>query len=169
MFEHFTPEARAVLESTPACSVGLGHNYIGTEHILLALVGAEQAGAPGHLVARGVTVDNAAELIRGIIGSMPNEADALRAVGVDPHALRDASERLGVNVRIGGLTPVDPDRVPLTGRANRILEMASAAGGEAVMCDHILAAMLDEDSGLAVIVLEKLGVSLEDLRAELGT
>ena len=45
MFERFTPAAPAVGQSTTGWNaIGLGHNYIGTEHLLLALVARGGAG-----------------------------------------------------------------------------------------------------------------------------
>jgi hypothetical protein len=52
-------------------------------------------------------------------------------------------------------------------RTRTVLAMAqAAAGNEPVTRDHLLAAMLDEDGGLGVIILDKLGVELAQLRAE---
>ncbi|HEY4396592.1 MAG TPA: Clp protease N-terminal domain-containing protein [Acidimicrobiia bacterium] len=61
----FTPRARRVLDLTRGESLRLGHNYIGTEHLLLALT-AEQDGIGGRVLRdRGVDADRArAELIR---------------------------------------------------------------------------------------------------------
>jgi hypothetical protein len=44
----FSPSARKALELTFREALRLGHNYIGTEHILLALLEAEQADGPLH-------------------------------------------------------------------------------------------------------------------------
>ena len=46
--------------------------------------------------------------------------------------------------------------------------MAEQARAGDVTCNDLLAAMLDEDGNLGVIVLERLGVSLPELRAEVG-
>ncbi len=77
-------------------------------------------------------------------------------------------------MQIGGLTASEPDpALPaelarVTPRTRTVLEMAEHAGAEDITCDDLLAAMLDEDGGLGVIVLERLGVLLPDLRAEVG-
>jgi hypothetical protein len=65
----FTPRARRVLDLTRGESLRLGHNYIGTEHLLLALV-AEQDGIGGRVLREhGVDVDRArAEVIRALTG-----------------------------------------------------------------------------------------------------
>ncbi len=92
MFERFTPEARAAVQSTTAYAIGLGHNYIGTEHLLLALLGAEDAAGGGPLTERGVTRDATEREIRSQLDAHLTDADALRAVGVDPQALHDHAE-----------------------------------------------------------------------------
>jgi Clp amino terminal domain, pathogenicity island component len=174
MFERFTPDARAVLESTTGCAISLGHNYIGTEHLLLALVAAEEAAGGGPLTKRGVTRDAVVREIRSQLASHVTDAEALRAAGVDPQALHDGAGQLGVDVQIGGLTPYEPgEGVPkelarVTPRTRTVLAMAEQARAGDVTCNDLLAAMLDEDGNLGVIVLERLGVSLPELRAEVG-
>lgn len=61
----FTPRARRVLDLTRGESLRLGHNYIGTEHLLLALV-AEEDGIAGRVLReQGVDMDRArAEVVR---------------------------------------------------------------------------------------------------------
>ena len=62
-----TPRARRVLDLTRGESLRLGHNYVGTEHLLLALA-AEQDGIGGRVLREhGVDVDRArAEVIRAL-------------------------------------------------------------------------------------------------------
>jgi hypothetical protein len=74
-------------------------------------------------------------------------------IGIAPQAVRDAAAQLGSPVRIGGLTPYEPDEDAPAG-LERVTKRART--------------VLDEDGGLGVIILDKLGVSLEELRAELG-
>ena len=55
----FTPRAKKVLELSLRESLDLGHTYIGTEHILLALI-AEGDGVAAQVLARsGVDIDRA--------------------------------------------------------------------------------------------------------------
>jgi hypothetical protein len=63
----FTPRARRVLDLTRGESLRLGHNYIGTEHLLLALV-AEKDGIAGRVLReQGVDMDRArAEVVRAL-------------------------------------------------------------------------------------------------------
>ena len=53
----FTPRSRRVLDLTRGESLRLGHNYVGTEHLLIALA-AEKDGAGGRVLREhGVDVD----------------------------------------------------------------------------------------------------------------
>jgi hypothetical protein len=71
----FTPRARRVLDLTRGESLRLGHNYIGTEHLLLALL-AEQDGIGGRVLREnGVDADRArAEVIRALTGYVESDA-----------------------------------------------------------------------------------------------
>ena len=58
----FTPRAKKVLELSLRESMQLGHEYIGTEHILLALI--REGGGAGQLLARaGVDLDRTRQQI----------------------------------------------------------------------------------------------------------
>jgi ATP-dependent Clp protease ATP-binding subunit ClpC len=64
-----TPRAKRVIELAIDEARRLGHNYIGTEHLLLGLVREGEGIAAGVLESMGVNLDRArAELIR-VIGS----------------------------------------------------------------------------------------------------
>ena len=58
----FTPQAKKVLELSLRESMRLGHEYIGTEHILLALI--REGGGAAQLLARaGVDLDRARQQV----------------------------------------------------------------------------------------------------------
>jgi len=58
----FTPQAKKVLELSLRESMRLGHEYIGTEHILLALI--REGGGAAQLMARaGVDLDRARQQV----------------------------------------------------------------------------------------------------------
>jgi Clp amino terminal domain, pathogenicity island component len=63
----FTPRARRVLDLTRGEALRLGHNYIGTEHLLIALV-VEDEGLGGRILRdRGIDVDTVrAEVVRAL-------------------------------------------------------------------------------------------------------
>ena len=58
----FRPQAKKVLELSLRESMRLGHEYIGTEHILLALI-REGGGAAQHLARAGVDLDRARQQV----------------------------------------------------------------------------------------------------------
>ena len=51
----FTPRAKNVLELSLREALQLGHNYIGTEHILLGLLEEEESAGGGPLAGLGIT------------------------------------------------------------------------------------------------------------------
>ncbi|MGH8976859.1 MAG: Clp protease N-terminal domain-containing protein [Acidimicrobiia bacterium] len=66
----FTPRAWAALASTPREAVDLGHNYVGTEHQLLALFGVGGVGAE-ILADADITHDRArAKVVELLIGQI---------------------------------------------------------------------------------------------------
>src|SRR5258708_6011641 len=68
MFERFTNRARHVVVLAQEEARGLQHNYIGTEHILLGLLGEPGGVAAQALDRFGVTLGGAREEVKGIIG-----------------------------------------------------------------------------------------------------
>jgi ATP-dependent Clp protease ATP-binding subunit ClpC len=62
----FTPQAKKVLELSLRESMQLGHEYIGTEHILLALI--REGGGAAQLLARaGVDLDRARQQVTELL------------------------------------------------------------------------------------------------------
>jgi ATP-dependent Clp protease ATP-binding subunit ClpC len=59
----FTPRAKKVLELSLREAIQLGHNYIGTEHILLGLLREGQGVAAQVLVGQGLTFDRARDVV----------------------------------------------------------------------------------------------------------
>ena len=55
----FTPRAKKVLELALREALSLGHNYIGTEHILLGLLEEEKSQGGGTLAGLGITEERA--------------------------------------------------------------------------------------------------------------
>ena len=79
----FTPRAKKVLELALREALGLGHNYIGTEHLLLALVREGEGAGAQALGASGVTrVLVRREVLQLLAG--PTGAD--RLIREEPHA-----------------------------------------------------------------------------------
>ena len=97
MFERFTPEARAAVGQAEQHARRLGHNFIGGEHLLLAVVSAGQP-ASAILGAHGITAEYVeTEIVRRIglgrdagSGDVPFgglDRDALASIGIDLDAV----------------------------------------------------------------------------------
>jgi len=67
----FDDRARAVLEATFREALRLGHNYIGTEHVLLALLDADEG--TGVLTGLGVDRARAEEFVAGALAAVQDE------------------------------------------------------------------------------------------------
>src|SRR5918999_1563092 len=67
-FERFTREARRVVTLAQTEAKGLGHNYIGTEHLLLGVLGSEEGVGASALAEFGITLTDAREDVKRMIG-----------------------------------------------------------------------------------------------------
>jgi Clp amino terminal domain, pathogenicity island component len=79
----FTPRAKKVLELSLREALQLGHNYIGTEHILLGLIREGEGVAAQVLVKLGAGLDRVrqqvVQLLSGYAGGVPPEQPAARS------------------------------------------------------------------------------------------
>ena len=64
----FTPRAKKVLELSLREALVLGHNYIGTEHILLGLLREEKGVAAKILTGQGVSHDGVRSMVQLLLG-----------------------------------------------------------------------------------------------------
>jgi ATP-dependent Clp protease ATP-binding subunit ClpA len=174
MFERFSTEARRVVVLAQEEADELGHDYVGTEHLLLGLV-ADETGAAGRVLAElGVIRDQLREDVReavGIRGSHGGRLDpaALATIGIDFDEVRrrveetfgpDALRRTRAGCR-GRHRPFTPRS---KGAMERSLRAALELGSRHIGSEHILLGVLSDD-GLAVTVLERQGISQEAARA----
>ena len=72
MFERFTVDARAVVVAAQEEARRLGHDYIGTEHVLLALLDAEDG--TGVLAGLGLDRQRAEEQIAELLAAAVERA-----------------------------------------------------------------------------------------------
>jgi ATP-dependent Clp protease ATP-binding subunit ClpC len=75
----FTPRAKKVLELSLREALQLGHNYIGTEHILLGLIHEGDGVAAQILVGLGVELDRTRQLVIQILTGRHREEGASAA------------------------------------------------------------------------------------------
>jgi ATP-dependent Clp protease ATP-binding subunit ClpC len=74
----FTPRAKKVLELALREALLFGHNYIGTEHLLLGLLDDEESLGGGTLTGLGITKERAREWL---IPELERLAEAKRRAG----------------------------------------------------------------------------------------
>ncbi|MFF5233325.1 ATP-dependent Clp protease ATP-binding subunit [Dactylosporangium sp. NPDC000521] len=143
MFERFDDRARRVVVLAQEEARMLGHNYIGTEHILLGLIHEAESAFEGGGVARKV----------------------LDRLGISLAAVRVQVEE------IAGHGNQQPAReIPFTPRSKRVLEFslreALQLGCTYIGTEHILLGLIREDEGIAAQVLVKLGAELTQVRQQ---
>jgi len=77
----FTPRAKKVLELSLREALQLGHNYIGTEHILLGLIREGDGVAAQVLVSLGCDLNRARQQVIQLLHGYPGKQPALLTVG----------------------------------------------------------------------------------------
>jgi ATP-dependent Clp protease ATP-binding subunit ClpC len=113
----FTPRAKKVLELSLREALQLGHNYIGTEHLLLGLVREGDGVGAQVLVKRGATLDRVRQGVLALVAA-------------------SESEGRGVAEQVPEPVVHDQPRCPTCRAwlsetaAYRVLEVPAAAGGE---------------------------------------
>jgi ATP-dependent Clp protease ATP-binding subunit ClpC len=172
MFEKFTKWAKRAVSLSQEEAITLRHDYIGTEHMLLGLVGAEGGMAGEVLTRHGVSSTRARDettrilAAAGVVGTGGQEAtDALASIGIDVEAIkRQADETFGPG-------RFRYPRPPFTPRAKKVLELSLresiTLGHSYVGTEHLLLGMLAEGEGVGMQVLEALDVNLAELRPEI--
>ena len=137
MFEHFSEQARHTIVLAQGEAAGLGHGHIGTEHLLLGLIG-EQEGAAGRAFARlGVTLEAARDKVGAL---MP------------PSAEPPAPEQIPFSPRAKGTLEA-------------ALRQALGFKDSTIETEHILLALLIERDGRTASVLASLACPPDLLRA----
>ncbi|MFI0738852.1 Clp protease N-terminal domain-containing protein [Streptomyces sp. NPDC021100] len=93
MFERFTKEARLVVTGAQEEARVLRHSRIGAEHLLAAVAGRPQSLGGAALFRLGITPEACREAIRSTGDLDEDDAEALRALGIDLSAVRARAER----------------------------------------------------------------------------
>lgn len=181
MFEQFTCRARQVVVLAQQESSSLGHNYVGTEHLLLGLLGEGEGIGPRVLFAAGLRMEGLrAEVLHRLASTPAGEprqldADALATLGIDlDEVRRQAEAAFGPGAldrpRSGGRCwrPPRHGAKPFTPKAKAALEQSlrQAVGmrHRYIGTEHLLLGLLSVD-GLANSILLRRGLTLEGARA----
>jgi ATP-dependent Clp protease ATP-binding subunit ClpA len=184
MFERFTMNARQVVVLSQQAARELHHPFIGTEHLLLALLDSGCGATHVMLREAGLTREQVIADIRRLAhpeGDAFGDGDAaaLEAIGIDLQAVRAKVEEL---FGPGALQPPEPERRrgllrrrvgkhrPFTGRAKKVLELslreAIALRHNFIAPEHILLGILRENGGLAAKILTEAGLDFGALRRQ---
>jgi ATP-dependent Clp protease ATP-binding subunit ClpA len=174
VFERFTGRARAVVRWAQAEATGLGHGWVGTEHLLLGLFGDPEVGD----LLGSVGVHRAAVLedLEAILEETEEprlvrpDADALRSVGIDLDAIRYHVEDAFGPGALEATTAWRRSRdVRFCRRSKKVLELALreaiALGHRRLEPEHILLAILREGMGIACLILNTQAGSAGRVRA----
>ena len=186
MFERFTVRAREVVCGSREHAREMRHPYIGTEHLLLALLAPRAGTASAVLRDAGVDAAQVRRDVDRLIGPDPRvldaeDAAALRTIGIDLDTVLGRIESsLGPDALVPA--PCPPRRTgwlrrrhdeqagsPAFGpRAKKVLELslreALALHHAQVDAEHVLLGLIREGDGLAARVLTDAGVDLQQLR-----
>ena len=166
----FTPRAKKTLELSLREALALGHNYIGTEHILLGLIREGDGVAAQILTAHG----GLAEIRAAVIEAAPAAAAPGSEEGADETnaVLRWLRHRLSrqatsVPFRLDAAAPGEPATRGTPAVERALQQAAFLAGPQAVGSHHLLLAALEDSASAASASLASLGVDLDELRARL--
>jgi ATP-dependent Clp protease ATP-binding subunit ClpA len=150
----------------------LGHGYVGTEHVLLALTGNRQGGATKVLAQLGVTPEDIRSSdFLAAVWAPRIDPDALATLGIDLGTVR---ERLEETFGQGALEQTGAGRLDPSGARiqcvaprlkQALADAVDRAGEEPVRDEHVLLGMLSVPDSLAARALAELGVSLEGAEA----
>lgn len=98
MFERFSRPAREVVVGAQEEARSLGHDWIGTEHLLLAALRLPEEPGAATLVRLGVSAENCRTAVSSVVGGAegdalgPQDAEALKAFGIDLDEIRRRAE-----------------------------------------------------------------------------
>jgi ATP-dependent Clp protease ATP-binding subunit ClpA len=138
MFERYTEKSIKVIMLAQEESRRLGHNYVGTEQLLLATIGE----------GRGIG------------------AEVLRSMGVTLPAARIEVEK--IIGRGAGHVAIEIPFTPRAKNVLSIAQGESHQLGHYYICtEHLLLGLVRESEGVATKVLERLNVDISDIRNQI--
>ncbi|MCR4398617.1 MAG: ATP-dependent Clp protease ATP-binding subunit ClpC, partial [Firmicutes bacterium] len=137
MFGRFTERAQRVLVLAQEEARRLGHEYVGTEHLLLGLIREGSGIAARTLQSMGVELGTVQAEVEKVIGK--SDAPTSGEISITPRAKKV---------------------LELTAEEARLL------GHNYIGTEHLLLGLIREGEGVAAQVLSRLGVDLEKVRAQ---
>jgi Clp amino terminal domain, pathogenicity island component len=137
MFQRFTDRARRVVVLAQEEARSLNHNHIGTEHILLGLIQAEEGVAAAALQSVGITLDAARHKVEEAVGQ-------------------------GQQAPSGHIPFTPPAKKVLELSLREALQL----GHEYIGTEHILLGLISQGDGVGAQVLVGLGADLNRVRQQ---
>jgi ATP-dependent Clp protease ATP-binding subunit ClpC len=142
MFERFNNRSRLVVVHAQEEARALHHSYIGTEHLLLALVHDHRGMGASVLESMGITEDQVRDRLRHYMPTVRAEDAPSGHIPFTPRAKRV--------LELG-------------------LREALQLGHDFIGTEHLLLALIKEEDGLAGRTLRDLGVRLDAAREQVIT
>jgi len=140
MYERLTDAAQSAVRRATRLAQDSGQEYVGTEHILIAIASEESDPTSRLLADCGLDSDALEAEVRGLIENQLSESLVLGHLPSTPH---------------------------LQNVLARAIERARELRHKQVGTEHLLLAVLDEAGSVAQAALEQLGVDLNRLKKEL--
>ncbi|MGB3188354.1 MAG: ATP-dependent Clp protease ATP-binding subunit [Limnoraphis sp.] len=138
MFEYFSDKAIKVVMLSQEEARRLGHNFVGTEQLLLGILGEGTSVAAKLLSDRGVTLEDGRREVESIIG------------------------------RGSGFIPAEIPFTPRAKRVfEGSLQEARQLGNNYIGPEHILLGLLQDEEGVAAKVLENFSIERAKLRTDI--
>ena len=137
MFGRFTERAQKVVVLSQEEARRLGHNVVGTEHILLGLVAEGEGVAARALQSMGISLDKVRAEVEKVIGK--GESPPQGQIGFTPRAKRVLE---------------------------LAFDEARQLGHTYIGTEHILLGLIREGEGVAAQVLKNLGADLDKVRRQ---
>ena len=138
--DRFNEDALQLLAEAEGEAARLRHEYVGTEHILLALAGRKD----------GVGLN------------------AMQRRGLDPARVRRMIEEIIQSGTPGGGRPTQRPYTSRTQKSFELADAdAKALGHKAIGSEHILLGLLSENRNVAAQVLSEQGLTYEDAKEEI--
>jgi predicted transcriptional regulator len=139
-FGRFTRPAREAIEYAQAEAVELGHNYLGTEHVLLGLFRAEEGGAAAALASLSLNLEQVRTAIVEELGE-PKEGRRRGPIPMTPRLKRALHEAV---------------------------KEAKQRRYRWVGTEQVLLGLVEAEGGLAAEILERLGADQAKVREAVG-
>ena len=138
MFERFTNQSRRAVVLAQEEARDLGHDYIGTEHVLLGLLREGSGSAARALTSMGVTLDAARQEVEASVGRGEHEQPSA-PIPFTPRAKKALELSLRESLQLGQ---------------------------NYIGTGHLLLGLIRQDDDVAVRILGELHADLSELRGD---